>query len=155
MIVNYVNFVIANYGTQCSVCFDGYSNPSSPTKVSEQNRQSDKNISPAVVFDDSTPVINSQRYVLANLSNKARLISTIIDSLTLKGVPSCQSQGDADYLISSIALAHAENMTCPVVLVAKYTDLLVMLLHDSKTENVFMQYDKDHNIIIYIALKLK
>ena len=126
-----------------------------PPRYLNKTARAIKNISPAVVFDDSTPVINSQRYVLANRSNKAKLISTIIDSLTLKGVSSCQSQGDADYLISSIALAHAENMTCPVVLVAKSTDLLVMLSHDSKTENVFMQYDKDHNIIIYIALKLK
>ena len=75
---------------------------------------------------------------------EARLISKIINSLTLKGVSSCQSQGDADYLISSIVLAHAENMTCSVVLVAKDTDLLVMLLHSSKTKNGFMQYDRDH-----------
>ena len=126
VIVNYLNFVIANYGTQCTVCFDGYSNPSSSTKESEQNRRSD-NISPAVVFDDSTPVINSQRCILANRSNKARLICKIIGSLTLKCVSFCQSRDDADYLISSIVLAHAEHMTCPVVLVAKYTVLLVML----------------------------
>ena len=144
MIVNYVNFVFANHGTQCTVCFDGYSNPSSSIKVSEQNRRSDKNISPAVVFDDSTLVIYSQRCILANRSIKARLISKIIDSLTLKGVSSCQNQGDAEYLISSIVLAHVENMTCPVILVAKDTDILVMLLHGSKTENVVMQYDKDN-----------
>ena len=53
VIVNYVNFVIGNHGTQCTVCFVGYSiNQSSSTKVSEQNRRSDKNISPAVVYDD-------------------------------------------------------------------------------------------------------
>ena len=95
---------------------------------------------------------------MANRSNKSRLISKIIDSLTLKGVSSCQSQGDADYLISSIVLAHAENMTYHVVLVAKDTDILVMLLHSSKTENVFMQYDKDHIYNKYghsIKIKMK
>ena len=154
VIVNYVNFVTANYGTQCTVCFDGYSNPPSSTTVSEQNHRSDKNISPAVVFDDSPPVVNSQRCILGNRSSKSRLISKIIDSLTLKSVSSCQSQGDADYLISSIVLAHAENMTYHVVLVAKDTDLLVLLSHGSKTENAFMQYDKDHIYNIH-SIKIK
>ena len=81
---------------------------------------------------------------MANRSNKARLISQIIDSLILKGVSSYQIQGDVDYLISSIVLAHAANMTCPAVLVREDTNIPVMLLHDSKTDNVFMQYDKDH-----------
>ena len=46
-------------------------------------------------------------------------------------------------------------MTCPVVLVAKDTDRLVMLLHGSKTENVFMQYVKDHNIGLHsITIKI-
>ena len=155
MIVNYVNFVTANYGTQCNVCFDGYSNPPSSTTVSEQNHRSDKNISPAVVFDDSTPVVNSQRCILANRSNKSRLISKIIDSLALKSVSSCQSQGDADYLMSSIVLAHAENMTYHVVLVAKDTDLLVVMLsHGSKTEKASVQYDK--NLIYNIhSIKIK
>ena len=103
----------------------------------------------AVVFDDSTHVINSQRCILANRRNRASLISKILDSLTLKGVSSCQSQGDTDYfIISSIVLAHAENMTCPVVLVAKDTTLLVMFLHGS-CNMIKTLY------ITYIALKLK
>ena len=45
-------------------------------------------------------------------------------------------------------------MTCPVVLVAKYTDLLVMLSHRSKTENVSRQHYKDYIYNIH-SIKIK
>ena len=72
--------------------------------------------------------------------------------MTLKGVSSYQIQGDVDYLISSIVLAHAANMTCPAVLVTEDTNLPVMLL---QRQTMFSCNMIKTIYITYIASKLK
>ena len=66
----------------------------------------------------------------------------------LKGesVSCSQSVVDADYLTANTTILKAGSMQSPVVLVVNDTDLLVMfmLIHGSKTKNVYMQYAGDY-----------
>ena len=140
---NYVKYVINTYGRDCIVCFDGYTDVSKSTKVAEQNRRGDHNVSADVIFDGKTPVVNSQQSILANRNNKARIINKMMEGLEVEGVRCCQSVADADYLIASTTILKAGSMQFPVVLVGNDTDLLVMLIHGSKTKNVYMQFGKD------------
>ena len=66
--------MLQNYGRNCTICFDGYTDVSMSTKVAEQNHRSVKNTSADIVFDPNTPVTNNQLSVLANRTNKSRLI---------------------------------------------------------------------------------
>lgn len=140
---NYVSYVINNYGTDCTVCFDGYTNVSMSTKVAEQNRRGDPNASADVIFDETTSVTNSRQSILANRNNKARIISKVMEGLRAECVRCCQSVADADYLIANTTIVQADNMQRPVVLVGNDTDLLVMLINGSRTDNVYMQYARD------------
>ena len=67
----YVKHVLQNYGRNC---FDGYTDLSMSTKVAEQNHRCVKSTSADIVFDPNTPVTNNQHSVLANRTNKSRLI---------------------------------------------------------------------------------
>ena len=67
----YVKHVLQKYGRNC---FDEYTDLSMSTKVAEQNHRSVKNTSADIVFDPNTPVTNNQHSVLANRTNKSRLI---------------------------------------------------------------------------------
>ena len=53
------------------------------------------------------------------------------------------SVADVDYLIANTTIEHANIMQHPVILVGNDTDLLVMLIHCSHTDNVYMQYGRD------------
>ena len=66
-----------------------------------------------------------------------------MDIFKSEGINCCQSQADADFLISSTAIGFAPIKPCPVVLVGNDTDLLVMLVANSNSPNVYMQFAKD------------
>ena len=144
VIENYVRHAINNYGRDCTVCFDGYTDVSKSTKVAEQNRRADHSVSADVIFDGNTPVVNSQHSALANRNNKTLIIDKVMERLKAEGVSCSQSVADADYLIVNTTILKAGSMQSPVVLVGNDTDLLVMLIHGSKTKNVYMQYARDY-----------
>ena len=73
------------------------------------------------------PVTCSQPAFLGNHKNKARFISVLIASLTHSDIKCSQSQANADFLFCNSAIELAEETDCPVNLVGKDTDLLVML----------------------------
>ena len=138
---NYVNCVVNNYGVDCTVCFDGYTNISMSTKVAKQNRRGHPIVSADVIFDDTTPVTSSKQSILENRNNKACIIDKVIEGLRAEGITCCQSV--ADYLIANTTIEHANIMQRPVILVRNDIDLLVMLIHGSHTDNVYMQYGRD------------
>lgn len=140
---NYVKHVLRNYGKDCTICFDGYTDLSMSTKVGEQNRRSVKNSSADIVFASNTPVTNNQYSVLANRTNKSWVIQQLKKRFISEGVACCQSPADADYLICNTALNFAESNARPVVLVGTDTDLLVMLVDRATTDNIYMQYSRE------------
>jgi len=103
---DYIAKVINKYGTKCFVCFDGYINLTLSTRVAEQNRITDQNISPDIFIDLPIAVTSNLHSFWANCSNKSRLINKLKVKLTDAGVACCKSQAGADYLIRITVLDH-------------------------------------------------
>ena len=91
----------------------------------------------------------TQASFLCNYKNKSRLIATLSTSLTSVGI-TCKkkSQADADFLISSTAVELAKGFDCPVIVIAKYIDLLVILI-DRSCPELYIQHA--HNSLYSIA----
>ena len=80
----YVAYVMNCYGVWCRVCFGGNENLTMSTKVTDQNERMRKNVSVALL-NMNTPDTSNQHAVLANRSNKARMISMLMGELTTEG----------------------------------------------------------------------
>ena len=85
-----------------------------------------------------------QKSFLNNRRNKTEFISLPQTQFHIAGIACSQSQGDADYLTASIALAIADNADIPVVLVGTDTDLLVLLVANASIDqNIYMQFNSE------------
>ena len=121
-----VSYVVTNYGNEAIVCSDGYGDRSNSTKFAEQCRRiTGKNVTPDIIFELKMSVTCSQTDFLGNHKNKSRFTSALIASLTHSDIKCSQSQANADFLICNSAIELA------VILIGKYTDLLVMLIDRS------------------------
>ena len=72
--------------------------------------------------------------LLANSNNKDRLIDKLTTELLPTGVLVKQDPADADQLIVSTALTLAQTDRKLVIVVATYTDLLVMFIYQSPSD---------------------
>ena len=76
----------------------------------------------------------TQKTVLGNSKNKARLIDKLTTELQCAGVFVRQDPADADHLSVSTALTLEQTERKPVVVVGTDTDVLVMLIYQSPSD---------------------
>ncbi len=69
----YVTCTVHHYGGQSVVVFDGYDSSAS-AKAAEQQRPATQSISAEIIFECDMKNTTTQKAVLANSKNKARLI---------------------------------------------------------------------------------
>ena len=129
----YVTYTVQHYGGQSNVVFDGYGSTSS-TKAAEQQRRATQSISADIMFECDMKTTTTQKTVLANSKNEARLIDKLTTDLRRAGVLVKQDPVDADHLIVSTALTLAQTERKAVFVVGTDTDLLVMLISRSSSD---------------------
>ena len=112
--------------------FDGYDSSAS-AKAAEQQRPATQSISAEIIFECDMKNTTTQKAVLANSKNKARLIDKLTTELQRAGVLMKQDPADADHLIVSTALTLAQTERKQVV-VGTDTDLLVMFISQSSSD---------------------
>ena len=76
--------------------------------------------------------------------NKADIIALISSALTKRGCHVIQSPGDAD--VDIVTATVERSCHCTSTLVGEDTDLLILLLHYSRTDNEIIYYRSDANI---------
>ena len=153
--------MLRQYGKNCWVVFDGYSDSLPNTKSEEHRRRQSKAVSADVIFDESMTVNSTQANFLSNPRNKTRFIAALSVRLADSGINVKQAPGDADTLIVNTAIdlsrqCHGSNE--PVVIIGEDTDLLVLLvaLTDSTTNIFMMKPGKDtKQDKVYSANKLR
>ena len=103
------------------------------------------NLAPDIIFTRNTSLSKyRQKEFLNNRRNKTEFISLLQTKFHIAGIACSQSQGDADYLTASTALAIADNADIPVVLVGTDTDLLILLVAiASIDQNIYMQFNSE------------
>ena len=148
----YVQYVV-NFSGEKYVIFDGYRSRNS-TKVSEQLRRVSPNTAADIIFTGSTVCTDVHGSFLENKNNKARLIDMLIPKFRAAGVTCVQARADADHLICQTALSASQAVANrrPVILHGTDTDLLTMLVHGSKSNNIYIRYE---NQVIYNIAKIK
>ncbi|CAG9771406.1 unnamed protein product [Ceutorhynchus assimilis] len=117
------------------IVFDGYDCKN--TKKQEQNRRSRKSGSPDIEISGTGLARINQEQFFSNVKNKKAFIKMLVDNLRSKRINVIQSVGDADCDIVTKTV-NASEKNGNVTLVCEDTDLLILLLHFSKKENVFM-----------------
>ena len=75
--------------------------------------------------------------------NQASMIAIISAALTKKGCHDIQSPGDADVDIVKATVERSRH--CITTLVGEDTDLLILLLHYSRTDNKIIYFRSDAN----------
>ncbi|KAK3924286.1 Leucine--tRNA ligase [Frankliniella fusca] len=130
------DYVVKNWGVGATVVFDGY--PDKPTtKSKEQQRRASKaGCADIKVSPEVTLSIPHEKF-LSNPRNKTEFISLVSDRFQECGVGTVQAESDADTVIVHTTLTEARQAGS-AVLVGEDTDLLVLLLHHTDQENVFM-----------------
>lgn len=131
----YNSYVIAHFGRNTVIVFDGY--PDFPTTKGQAHMLRYRKHVPEVQFNEHTHVTHSQCDFLSNPKNKKALITLLSSHLASNGHEIHQATDDADVLITTVALRRATD-TEQVVVVAQDTDILVLLTSRSTTENIWM-----------------
>ena len=111
-----------------------------------------KSISADIMFECDMKTTTTQKTVLANSMNEARLIDKLTTYTRRAGVLVKQDPVDADRLIVSTVLTLAQTERKPVFVVGTDTDLLVMLISRSSSDtdihmlchrNILQLYNND------------
>lgn len=115
--------------------FDGYDSKCLSTKESLQNIRS-RNAAEISVKVENT-VITSQDSFLRNGNNKQKLIDILKPLFEKAGVKVTQAERDADYLIVRTAVEISNNGKT-VTVVSEDTDIVILLIHYSQHDNMFL-----------------
>ena len=128
-----VTYTVQHYIGQSVVVCDRYGSSASTT-AAEQQRHVTQSITADILLECAMKTTIIHKALLANSNNKYRLI----DKLTTELLPTCvlvkQDPADADQLIVSTALTLAQTDRKLVIVVATYTDLLVMFIYQSPSD---------------------
>lgn len=133
----YYSYITYHYGHNITVVFDGYEEIH--TKIVEQNRRSKgRKTVPTVAVSNSTAVKVPQEDFLSNATNKSNFIQALGKMLSHKVITVISSDGDADTLIVTTAVAISEKSSeGAVAVVSDDTDVMVLLIHYAK-QNLLM-----------------
>ena len=137
---SYADFTVRHYG-QATVVFDGYGEGPSIKDNTHQRRG--KNMHPVVSFTAETQFSCRKEDFLSRDENKAHMIALISTALTERGCHVIQSPGDAD--VDIVKAAVERSRFCTTTLVGEDTDLLILLLHYSRTDNEAIYFRSDAN----------
>ena len=137
---SYAEFTVRNYGL-ATVVFDGYGAGASIKDNTHQRRG--KNLHPVISFTEETEFSGKKEAFLSRDKNKAAVITLITAALIRKGCHVIQSPGDADVDIAKATVERSRH--CTTTLIGKDTDLLILLLHYSSTENENTYFRSDAN----------
>lgn len=113
-----------------TVVFDGYRSGPFPKDAAHVRRKQSLKTSRDVRFDDDMVVSDAREAFPSNEANKQRLIDRLAQALKASGVEVLQGEGFADCCIEQTVLENA--MVSPTALVAKDTDLLILLLYHTQ-----------------------
>lgn len=125
---NYVDYVKQHHGENVLLVFDGYPVDATEksTKSAERLRRSRKERSADIIFDEAICATVSQQKILANESNKIRLISMLKRIFEQSNFLVKQATEDADTLIICTAIEMSSEYDS-VIVVGEDIDLLVLL----------------------------
>ena len=137
---SYAEFTVRCYG-QVTVVFDGYGEGPSIKDSTHQRRG--KNLHPIISFTAETEFSGKKEDFLSRDKNKADMIAVISTALTKRGHHVIQSPGDADVDIVKATVERSRH--CTTTLVGEDTDLLILLLHYSRTDNEIIYFRSDAN----------
>ena len=104
-------------------------------------------ISADIDFERNMKVNTSQKVYLQNRINKSRLIKFVTDDMQSAGITVKQHIADADQLIVSTVLSLDDQQESPVIVIANYTDIFVMLSSLSNREGSVLMLDT--NKVVY------
>ncbi|KAJ8882729.1 hypothetical protein PR048_014542 [Dryococelus australis] len=124
IMVVYKCYIEMHFGKGTIVIFDGY--PDTPTTKGEAHSLHYQKHVPFVLFNDSTYISHTQSDFLANSQYKRALIRALITHLRKASNELYQATADSDIQIICVALQHAADGKC-VIVVGQDTDLLVLL----------------------------
>ncbi len=119
--------------------FDGYDEGPS-IKDNTHDRQG-RNVHPIVSFTAETELSGKKEDFLSRDKNKANTIALISTALIKRGCHVIQSLGDADVDIARAAVERAHH--CSTTLVGEDTDLMILLLHYSRTDDNVIYFRSD------------
>lgn len=141
IVAGYVNYTFNQFGRNVAVVFDGYpeNGAEKNTKTAERVRRYGTLQCNEVIFEESTVIKMAQEKLLANDSNKRRLIAMICSAFQSQGIETDQAVEDADCKIVKVALEKSTSFQS-VLIVGEDVDLLVLLNGlGSVQKNVFFQ----------------
>ena len=117
--------------------FDRYSGNASTKDITHLRRSKGK-LGRPVLFTENTVFNMKKDEFLLNLKNKQCFLEMPTAEMNTVGMYAMQSSGDADTLITTIAVDIANSK--PTVVIGEDTDLLILLIHfvnKKKVQNVF------------------
>lgn len=132
----YVNYVIHCYGANCVIVFDGYDETHFSTKgLLQKSRSKQSRVVDLIIPDTTIPC--TQEEFLRNSENKKKFIALLTDCFHEKGMTVYQAERDADVLIclTAIKLCYQHEF---VTLVSEDTDIMVLALHHSNKNNLYL-----------------
>ena len=137
---SYADSTVRHY-RQATVVFDGYGEGPSMKDNTRQRRG--KNLHPIVSFTAETEFSGKKEDFLSRDKNKADMIALISTALTKRGCHVIQSPRDADIDIVKATVERSRH--CTTTLVGEDTDLLILLLHYSITDDEIIYFRSDAN----------
>lgn len=133
--LQYVNFALHSYTQKTFIVFDGYDTDITSTKDAIQRFRSQGSVEVSVTPDSIAAV--SQADFLKSNKNKQSFINILKGYLLKAGFVVQQAQRDADVDIVLTAVNQSEFYDTVTVL-SEDTDVAVLLLHHTKTSNIFL-----------------
>ena len=131
IIKSYINYVSDHYGQATHIVFDGYLQHSTKDHC-HKRRQPITGLQ--VDFNLQTQVLSSKELFLSNVNNKQKFVNLLSSSLRSAGHNVTNCDEDADLQIVYTALDKVANSN--TVVVADDTDILILLLHYLKDEDM-------------------
>lgn len=130
IIDEYVHYILHYYGrNNVNIIFDG---------TSDRLWQAKTTTSTKVLFEPHIRATIKQSEFLSNDTNKLRMVNYLMKKLSDENIQTFQAENTSKYLICKLAVSAAKNCSKNVVVVGEELDLLVLLIDQTVTENVFM-----------------
>ena len=128
--IAYCDYVMQNYGGNCTIVFDGYGTPS--TKDHEHKRREGlAKTSSRIQVIETNIAHKSKQAFLTNHGNKSQFLHLLSKYLRLQNHTVINCVEDADTMIASAALSCAAQGT-PVTVIADDADVLMLLIRHFK-----------------------
>lgn len=123
----FISYIQRHYKENVAVVFDRYSESCLNTKTVERQRRLMKRTSRDIFLNEDTKCVESQSFLLGNLSNKEKFVAQLAQKLESVGIETRIAKDDADVDIVGKAI-NASQLYRQVVIVGQDVDLLTLLI---------------------------